>query len=78
MHKHDNWEGPIRGSNTWWRGMEPIASTEEQQAVKGNKQNDPNIRWDLVRRIRKEIADGKYDNEERWTAALDLMLDDLG
>ena len=29
------------------------------------KPGDPNIRWDLVERIRKEIAEGTYETQEK-------------
>ena len=35
------------------------------------------MRMDLVNRIRKEIAAGTYDTQEKWEAALDRMLDTL-
>lgn len=31
------------------------------------------IRWDVVDRVRQEIADGTYDTAERWEAALDRL-----
>lgn len=41
--------------------------------------NDPptDIRWDLVERIRREIAEGTYDTPEKWEAALERLLDRL-
>jgi hypothetical protein len=35
------------------------------------------IRHDLVARVRREIAEGAYDTEERWEAALDRLSDRL-
>ncbi len=32
------------------------------------------IRHELVARIRREIAEGKYDTEEKWLAAEEVML----
>ena len=39
--------------------------------------NDRLFRADLVARIRREIAAGTYDTEEKFEAALDRMLDRL-
>jgi hypothetical protein len=35
------------------------------------------IRWELVQRIRKLIAEGKYDTPERWAAAEELLFGSL-
>jgi hypothetical protein len=39
--------------------------------------DDPHIRWDLVDRVRGEIANGDYETPEKWQAALDRLLDRL-
>jgi negative regulator of flagellin synthesis FlgM len=36
------------------------------------------IRQDLVNRVRREIAAGTYDTEEKFDLALDRLLDDIG
>jgi hypothetical protein len=38
---------------------------------------DPTIRFDLVARIRKEIAEGIYDTPEKFEIALARMLERL-
>jgi anti-sigma28 factor (negative regulator of flagellin synthesis) len=35
------------------------------------------IRWELVNRIREEIASGQYDTEEKLDAAIDRFLDQI-
>ncbi len=35
------------------------------------------VRWRLVASIRKQIAEGNYDNAERLDAAMDKLLADL-
>ncbi|MEM7756060.1 MAG: flagellar biosynthesis anti-sigma factor FlgM [Planctomycetota bacterium] len=41
------------------------------------KMNDmPDIRADLVSKVRGEIASGKYENEEKLELAIDAMLED--
>ncbi len=88
MHEHgpDELVGPIRGSTAWWQGMgaQPDFTDDGSsiQLKKTPKVSVPKkagapIRRELVDRIRKEIAAGTYDTEEKWDAALDRMLDRL-
>ena len=35
--------------------------------------NDPTFRKDLVERIKKEIAEGTYETEEKWELALSRL-----
>jgi hypothetical protein len=41
-------------------------------------QHEPRIRWELVQRIRKEIAAGTYETPEKLEKALERMLEDRG
>jgi hypothetical protein len=34
----------------------------------------PDLRCDLIARVRREIAEGTYDTEEKWAEALDRLL----
>lgn len=36
------------------------------------------IRHELVERVRREIAAGTYDTEEKWLAAVDVLLRHIG
>jgi hypothetical protein len=88
MHEHgpDELQGPVRGTSAWWRGMDvepalsdegtPIQSTPRKKQKKPPKDARP-IRTELVARVRKEIAAGTYDTQEKWEAALDCLLDRL-
>ncbi len=38
----------------------------------------PDIRSDLVARVRSEIANGTYDTAEKFDVAIDRMLDEIG
>jgi hypothetical protein len=38
---------------------------------------DDDIRYELVERVRREIAAGVYDTPEKWEAALDGLARDL-
>jgi hypothetical protein len=84
MHEHgpDELTGPIRGTSAWWRGMEASADPEPgspppQLSKKRRASNSPPLRLELVERIRREIAAGTYDTQEKWEAALDRLLDRL-
>ena len=35
------------------------------------------VRWDLIRRIRLEIAEGTYATEEKWEAVIDGILSEM-
>ncbi len=87
MHKHgpDELVGPIRGSTAWWQGMGALAPSDDGTPVQTkpprkssrSKKSSAPIRTELVERIRKEIAAGTYDTEEKWEIALDRLLDRL-
>jgi hypothetical protein len=67
-HHPGCYKGPVTGDRTWWpRSPEELLGDD----VPGL--DDPNIRADLVRRIRAEIAAGTYDTPEKWEAALDKL-----
>ncbi len=38
---------------------------------------DPDVRTELVARVRREIAAGTYDTPEKWALALERLLDRL-
>ncbi len=38
---------------------------------------DDDIRYELVERVRREIAEGVYDTPEKWEAALDGLARDV-
>ena len=65
MHRHGSCglKGPVTQDRPWWarpsrKGRKPVPTT------------DPDIRADLVARVRRQIAEGTYDTPERWEAAL--------
>ena len=88
MHEHgpDELPGPVRGTAAWWRGMSaptesaaegPPMTDEPKKKRKASPKEKSPIRTDLVNRVRKEIADGTYDTDAKWDAALDRLLDRL-
>jgi hypothetical protein len=66
-------DGPVTKRRNWW-----MASPSEG-AVLTSEDNvtDNDIRPDLVRRVRAEIAAGTYDTPEKWEIALGRLLDRL-
>jgi hypothetical protein len=82
MHEHgpDEIPGPVRGSAAWWQGMSPppeptadAGPAPPPQRRRSTKEAKP-IRTELVERVRKEIAAGTYDTDEKWEAALECLL----
>lgn len=62
------YRGPLTSDRSWWpRSPEELLRDD----VPGL--DDPQVRADLVRRIRAEIAAGTYDTPEKWEAALDKL-----
>ena len=72
MHAHgsDCLKGPVSGSRPWW----PRSEWPDDEVP---SLDDPDIRADLVRRVRREIAAGTYETPEKLDAALDRLLEDL-
>jgi hypothetical protein len=56
-------------------GLPTINQAHSQRPL--TKKDGRPIRKDLVDRVRKEIAAGTYDTQEKWEAALDCLLDRL-
>jgi hypothetical protein len=67
-HFPGTYKGPVTGDRNWWP-----RSPEELRGEGVPALDDPEIRADLVRRVRAEIAAGTYDTPEKWEAALDEL-----
>jgi hypothetical protein len=82
-HQPRDLSGPVRGTETWWRGLPKSDAAGEEERMEGSshgkgefpRQPGSPIRKDLVERVRREIAAGTYDTPEKWDAALDCLLD---
>jgi hypothetical protein len=68
-------------SRRWWSEnhlsemwAEPQGNTAVQDSNEPVSLEDPDIRTELVERIRREIAAGTYETQERWNAALDKLM----
>lgn len=53
------------------QGLSGVSSSAEAGVVDG-------IRFDKVADIRRQIADGSYDTDDKMSAALDRLLDEVG
>jgi negative regulator of flagellin synthesis FlgM len=84
LHGPHALQGPHRTANA---GAPSSASTlqpvdqldisREAQELSQARQS-PEIRQDLVNRVRQEIAAGVYDTDEKFELALDRLLDEIG
>lgn len=67
---------PDRGeSSAPIRSADRVELSEMAQYL--SRLNDLPIRSELVDRVRREIAEGAYENEERLDAAIQSLLEDL-
>jgi hypothetical protein len=66
-------DGPVTKSRNWWVASAPagVGVAAEDNVT------DNDIRPDLVRRVRAEIAAGTYDTPEKLELALERLLDRL-
>ncbi|HTU93455.1 MAG TPA: hypothetical protein VMF69_25470 [Gemmataceae bacterium] len=56
---------PSAHNRLYWLFNKPVEEETEE------------FRHDLVARIRRQIADGVYDTEEKWQAALERLAEEL-
>ena len=84
--------GPLSRTRDWWKhqspgtaasletpGSSPRTSNMDHRRITPNRQRpiDPDIRADLVARVRREIAEGTYETPEKWEQALDRLVNRL-
>ena len=60
-------EGPVSRSRPCW----------QEAAAAAPSSADEFVRWELIDRVRSEIAQGTYDTYERWQIALDRLLREI-
>lgn len=71
----------VKGSRPRGRGQEGPAEESPRTEFDGRKARSSirdGIRYDLVARVRREIAAGTYDTPEKLELALERMLDQFG
>ncbi len=74
-----SWDGPIRGTPAWWRGLAPAdGNATLDKELMTAKKHKRGIRKELVERVKRDIAAGVYDTPEKWEAALDKLLERMG
>jgi hypothetical protein len=74
--------GPVSKARVMWVWSDSGAGVTETVTFEPPDAADPlasraDIRLDLVRRVRQEIADGVYDTSDKLDVALDRLLDRL-
>jgi negative regulator of flagellin synthesis FlgM len=79
MHSHGSslLRGPVSRERNCWslpRDSNPYTLMNDRTEKPAY---EPEVRTDLVQRVRREIAAGTYDTPEKWEAALDRLLDRL-
>jgi hypothetical protein len=74
MHTHpaSSLRGPITRSRAHWLIGDAVTTEDNVPQL-----SDPDIRADLVRRVRREIANGTYETPEKWEKALDRLLKEI-
>lgn len=76
--------GPVSRERPWWTSeevdfllrREQVPGTMNATADLAADEDRP-IRWELVERVRREIASGTYATPEKLQIALERMLDRL-
>jgi len=77
-HGPTSLRGPITRSRDRWRRFIDLDRRDDTAVAELDEcppsRSDRDVRWDLVERIRQEIADGTYETPEKWETALDRLL----
>jgi hypothetical protein len=75
-------QGPVTRSRLWWYATDldtpnvlndPETLCTENPRETESPEEAP-IRWQLVERVRREIAAGAYETPHKWEIALDRLL----
>jgi hypothetical protein len=69
-------EGPVTKSRAWWRDPATEATAAETQNRSEESDSDA-FRADLVARVRREIAAGTYETEDKLEIALARLFHQL-
>jgi hypothetical protein len=83
MHVHPSTclEGPVSAARPWWRTLDepaPRAGARPGDNLdRPPAEDDPGFRADLVARIRREIAEGRYGTDEQLEQAVRNLLERL-
>ena len=74
-------EGPHTLIPTDWQETsdtrDPLPGDRRADAMSDEQAPEPEIRWELVERVRREIEAGVYETPEKWATALGRLVDQL-
>ncbi len=70
-HSTSRLRGPFSRNRIWWKAAPDSVPAD---APRLRPASAAGIRTDLVARVRREIAEGRYDTPEKWDAALTRLL----
>ncbi|MBL8799487.1 MAG: hypothetical protein JNM56_36735 [Planctomycetia bacterium] len=78
-HQASSVRGPRAAVKHGWSEVAAFSLSHADESTEDAvpRVDDPGVRSELVRRVRREIAAGTYDTPEKFEAALERMLDDL-
>ena len=82
-HAFNCLQGPVTRSRLWWCAADlddpTVLNDPETPCMENPKETEPPaevpIRWQLVERVRREIAAGTYETPRKWEIALDRLFD---
>lgn len=61
-----------------WPAPQGVSPAESAGPTRPEPPGPEGIRHELVERVRREIAAGTYDTEEKWLAAVNALLRRIG
>jgi len=68
LHRPSRLKGPSKRARDWWSAPEDVAPPPQ------TTDHERPFRAALVARIRREIADGRYETPEKFEIALQRLL----
>lgn len=75
-HDPNSLQGPVSKARGWWQEETATAVALETPCPTSTPANE-DIRTELVERVRREIAAGTYETEDKLEIALARMFHDL-
>jgi hypothetical protein len=75
-HRPSCSQGPVSRTRAWWSASRASGAGRDLAGADGGScgaLGDSEIRADLVERVRRAIADGRYETPEKWEVALEAL-----
>ena len=79
--------GPVTRWKEWWLAATPRAASAPLPRSRRRRPTpqhpprslvqDASIRWELVQRVRQELAAGVYETPQKWEIALERLFERL-